>query len=325
MADARLFVPPARGAEVRSLGEKLPLSKLLPQPVHFVLAGGGSRGAVQWGLLQALSETDLVPDSLIGTSAGALTGVVVAEDPGSGMNRLSYVWAQLDTRNVIGDGWWGSLGNARQSALMDNTAIRETLESVIGAQTFDDLALPFATVSTDLATGLPVVIDNGPLIPALLASAAIPGLLPPVEIDGRQLIDGLASANLPAVQAVERGAGSIVVLDTGARELGEVNPSGRRVLARLAASLSMTQRRHQLSQAAGDVPVLLLPTPHNLGGVLDFGATMSAASETYGMARSFLLDLVADHGGRLHAGLYSRPGAPETATIEPELWHRVGP
>lgn len=79
-----------------------------------------------------------------------------------------------------------------------------------------------------------------------MASSAIPGALPPVEIDGRLLFDGLASANLPALPAVRRGAGSVVVLDTGGRDPGEVNATARRVMSRLSAILATAQRRDQL-------------------------------------------------------------------------------
>lgn len=302
----QIHVPPARPEAVRALGESLPLSPLLPRPVHYVMAGGGSRGSVQWGLLQALSETDVRPHAIIGTSAGALSGVVLAEDPLSGMNRLSYVWAQLDSRFVVGESWWGSLSKARHIALAENTAVRETLESVVAARDFADLALPFAAVATDLASGSPAVIDSGPLIPALLASSAIPGLLPPVEVQGRLLVDGLASANLPAIQAVQRGAGSVVVLDTGGRHPGETSMAARRVISRLAVALSASQRRDQLCDAAAEIPVVLLPTPGNLGSTLDFSDTMSAASDAYAMARDFLADLVQRHDDLLPAGLYAR-------------------
>ena len=144
-----------------------------------------------------------------------------------------------------------------------------------------------------------------------------------MKVDGRLLIDGLASANLPAVPAVERGAGSIVVLDTGSRSLGEMGPSARKVIARLAASLSAVQRRNQLTQAAREVPVVLLPTPDNLGGTLDFGATMSAASETYSMAREFLLDLVRNEHRKLSPGLYLRANSSESDIINPDLLRQV--
>ncbi len=289
------------------MGAVLPLADLLPGPIHYAMAGGGSHGAVQWGLLQALAETDVAPDALIGTSAGALSGVVFAEDPACGMNRLAYLWAQLDTRFVVGESWWSSLANARQIALVEKSAVRDTLAETITAQLFEELELPFAAVATDLATGEASVIDSGPLIPALLASSAIPGLLPPVEIGGRLLVDGLASANLPAVQAVRRGAGTVVVLDTGGRDPGDPSTASRKVISRLAAALGHAQRRDQLHAAALDVPVILLPTPGDLGGTLDFSVTMSSARDAYVMARHFLVDLRATHDSVLEPGLYARP------------------
>lgn len=77
---------------------------------------------------------------------------------------------------------------------------------MLGARRFDDLDVPFAVVATDLATGDAVALDHGPLEPALTASIAIPGLLPPVQLDGRCLVDGSLSADLPIDEAVRRGA-----------------------------------------------------------------------------------------------------------------------
>nr|MCH9814863.1 patatin-like phospholipase family protein [Actinomycetes bacterium] len=74
-----IHVPPARPSGIQALGA-LELAHRLPKPIFFALAGGGSHGAVQWGSLQALAETDITPDALVGSSAGALTGSVIAED-----------------------------------------------------------------------------------------------------------------------------------------------------------------------------------------------------------------------------------------------------
>ncbi len=306
MAPPELFSPAARPPWVRSLGDRLPLAELLPPPVFYAMAGGGSHGAVQWGLLQALSETDLVPQGIVGSSAGALSGVIMAEDPLSGLNRLAYIWGQLDAGHVMGENWWGRLSNARQIALSDNRAEEATLDSLLTARTFDELALPFSAVATDVATGGAVVIRSGSLIPALLASSAIPGALPPVEIDGRWLFDGLASANLPAVPALRQGAGSIVVLDTGGRDPGVVNASARRVISRLSAILGTAQRVDQLRDTADRVPVVLLPTPGGLAGNLDFRHTMQSAANAYSLARDFLSSLVRLRQGRpLQPGLYA--------------------
>ena len=307
VAAPELFAPPARPSPLRALGTALPVSHLLPRPIYYAMAGGGSHGAVQWGLLQALSETDLTPDAIIGTSAGALSGVIYAEDPLSGLNRLAYIWGQLDAGHIMNENWLSRLTNARQIALVDNTTEADTLNGLLTAQTFADLSLPFSAVATDVATGHAVVIDSGPLIPALLASSAIPGALPPVEIGGRLLFDGLASANLPAVPAVRRGAGSVVVLDTGGRDPGEVSTAARRVMSRLSAILAAAQRRDQLRDAAAEVPVVLLPTPGGLAGNLDFRHTMQSAANAYVRSRSFLSALARDFDSPLPPGLYADP------------------
>jgi NTE family protein len=247
-------VPGPRTPAQRRAGDPIPLARLLPAPVFFVMAGGGAHGAVQWGALQALSQTDLVPDAIIGTSAGALTGAILAEDLASGVHRIAYVWGQIGMGHLVGEKWLTrGLGSVRSPGLVSHETEIETLKAILSTDRIEDLEVDFAAVATDLATGRPHLFESGPLIPALLASSAIPGVLPPVEIEDRLYVDGLASANLPAVPAVERGAGSIVVLDTGTREVGEVATSATKVLARVAVIMAMSQRRRQLRDAASEV------------------------------------------------------------------------
>lgn len=312
MASGRLLVPPPRPTKVRRKGDLVRLASRLPSPVHFVLAGGGAHGCVQWGSLQALAETDIRPDALIGSSAGALTGAIVAEDPVAAVHRLAYVWSQLDLQALLGDGWLSIVRSATKGAagLADSAAEAEAIESILVARSFDELDIPFAAVTTDLASGRPVAHDSGPLIPALLASSAIPGVLPPVEIDGRLQIDGLASANLPAQLAIRRGAGSIVVLDTGARSATELAVSAPRIVGRVNSILAAAQRRAQLSVSARHVPVIVLPSPQDLGGALDFRGTVAAAERSYELGRAFLQDLANQLRGtrQLAHGLYARPG-----------------
>jgi hypothetical protein len=120
--------------------------------------------------------------------------------------------------------------------------------------------------------------------------------------------------------AVHRGAGSIVVLDTGSRQSGEVATTATRVLARVGAIMAASQRRRQLREAAAHVPVLLLPTPDDLGGSLEFSDTMYAGASAYTMARSFLADLAltARRRRRLRPGLYARRDDPGlSADLQP--------
>ena len=130
----------------------------LPRPVGYVLGGGGSLGAVQVGMLQALGERDVPPDIVAGTSVGSLNGAVLALEPKSAANRLSHVWARL-TRERVFPG--GLLAQARtlqhtRTHLFSSTGLSTVIADFLGAElTFADLALPFAAVTTDIATARP--------------------------------------------------------------------------------------------------------------------------------------------------------------------------
>jgi NTE family protein len=172
----------------------------LPRPVGYVLGGGGSLGAIQVGMLQALSEHDIAPDIVAGTSVGSLNGAVIAFDPTSAANRLSHLWARL-TREQVFPG--GLLHQARtlqhaKTHLFASTGLATVIDDFLGPEaTFADLALPFTAMAMDIATARPHVLSDGPLRPALLASSAIPGIFPPVEVGPLRLYDGGLVANVP--------------------------------------------------------------------------------------------------------------------------------
>jgi NTE family protein len=196
-------------------------------------------------------------------------------------------------------------------SLADSAGERASLESVYHARDFSELLVPFGAVATDLVTGLPVVHETGSLVSALMASSAIPGVLPPVEIGGRWFMDALASANLPASIAMRRGAGSIVAFDTGtAPARNTTSTSLAQIVPALNALLAEQQRISSLRTAAREVPVVYLPTPSGLGGTLSFKDSLESAREAYVLGRDFLIDLVDQYGGApLTPGLYARPDA----------------
>ena len=125
----------------------------LPRPVGYVLGGGGSLGAVQVGMLQALGERDIPPDIVAGTSVGSLNGAVLAQHPKSAANRLSHLWAKM-TRDRVFPG--GLLSQARtlqhtRTHLFPSTGLAATISDFIGSElTFADLALPFAAITAML-------------------------------------------------------------------------------------------------------------------------------------------------------------------------------
>jgi NTE family protein len=274
----------------------------LPRPVGCVLGGGGSLGAAQVGMLEALAERRVAPDLVAGTSVGSLNGAVVALNPTSAANRLSHAWARI-TRHQIFPG--GLLAQARtlqryKTHVFPNTGLAQIVTDFLGTTaTFDDLALPFAAVTMDIATATPYVIDAGSLLPALLASAAIPGIFPPVDHDGRRLYDGGVVANVPLRQAVAMGARSLVVLDCTFP--GHLLPPPESLAETVLFTAMVTMRSQTLLQAplvAADIPVVYLPGPVACRcSPFNFNFTELLIEGAYEAARSFLQDLEVDGPG----------------------------
>ncbi len=174
---------------------------------YLVLCGGGSRGAIEVGFAQALWEAGVRFDGILGSSVGALNGAFLAA--GGNPAELAGIWRNLQFRDVFRFNWRILLRGVRERAVFSLGRRLRRLLREFGARRFEDLSLPFAVVATDLATGEAVALDQGALEPALTASIALPGLLPPVHVDGRCLVDGSLSADLPIGEAVRRGATEI--------------------------------------------------------------------------------------------------------------------
>lgn len=281
----------------------------LPRPVGFVLGGGGSLGAVQVGMLRALADRDIIADLVVGTSVGALNGAIVALEPAAAATRLAKVWATMTRRQVFPG---GPLSQARtlrtgRTHLFPNTGLRAVIDAHLPPDaTFADLAVPFGAVTMDVATATPYVLDKGPLTPALLASAAIPGIFPAVTIDGHQLYDGGVVANVPLIQAQAMGARSLVVLDAAFPGQLPGPPATLAEALLFTAIVTMrVQARLEAPIAATELPVLYLPGPAiQRVSPLDFTHTDALATGAHEAVAAFL-DTVTIDG----PGLYERSAA----------------
>ena len=268
----------------------------LPRPVGYVLGGGGSLGAVQVGMLQALGEHDVAPDVVAGTSVGSLNGAVLALDPKSAANRLSHLWLKITREQVFPGGLLAQVRSLQHAKthLFPSTGLAAVIADFLGSDTtFADLTLPFVAMAMDIATARPHVMRDGPLVPALLASAAIPGIFPPVQLGTLRLYDGGLVANVPMRQALDLGARSLIVLDCNFP--GRV-PSPPGTMAEVLFYTAMVAMRSQAvfeaPLAAAEVPVIYLhgPEPHPVSP-LDFRHTSTLIEASYEAARSFLSDL----------------------------------
>lgn len=287
----------------------------LPGPVGFVLGGGGSLGAGQVGMLQALSEHGITPDLVVGTSVGSVNGSLLALDPDKAPERLALIWSHMTRARVFPGGPLAQLRTLRANKkyLFPNTGLAGVLEEGLGGvNDFADLRLPFGAVAVDSLTGQPVVIRTGELVPAVLASSAIPGIYPPVHHEGRVLYDGGVLANVPIRQALGMGAKSLVVLDCAFPGHLPTVPETLAETLLFWATLGMrNQAVLEAELASADVPILYLPGPPVQAVTpLDFSHTAELIASSYEASSAFL-DALAIDG----PGLYGHPGGPPTAVV----------
>jgi len=194
-----------------------------PDKVAFVLSGGGVLGAMQIGQLEALLRAGITPDLLVGTSVGALNAAAIAAEPTvAGAEHLRDVWIGLRTEDIFpGSKLQRALQFVRKGDhLYPNDGLRRLAEKV-PARRFEDLSLPLSICAANLRTGEEHWFEDGPLAPAIMASAAIPGIFPPVVVDGEHYLDGGVVNNVPISRAVELGATTIYVLTCGTGKASE--------------------------------------------------------------------------------------------------------
>lgn len=265
--------------------------------IGLVLGGGGAAGVAHVGVIRELERLGIRPDVVTGTSMGAIIGGLYAA--GYTPDDLERVALEIEWGSILNDSadrrqehplrrdsrleplsvqadlplGIGTSGVQLDAGLVDGvklTAILAQLTTQVNQiKSFDDLSIPFRAVATDLATGEPVILDRGPLVEALRASMSIPALFPPVERDGRLLVDGGVSNNLPIDVARAMGADIVIV--------SSIPPAEKKAsqLGSFGASLGQTMsifihaRTRDLLATLGPRDILLVPDVGAVG-MLDF-------------------------------------------------------
>ena len=189
--------------------------------VAFVLGGGGILGAHEVGMLRALAESAIEPDLILGTSVGAINGAFFAADPTvKGVSRLSALWRESNLSEVSPGSVFRRISTlARTGTHLEPLEIaRARLADALPVQLIEDLEVPFQCVAASIERAAEHWFVSGVLADALLASCAVPGVLPPVKIDGEHFIDGGIVNSIPVARAVTLGVRSIYVLQVGRLE-----------------------------------------------------------------------------------------------------------
>lgn len=184
----------------------------------FVLTGGANLGAIQVGMLQALEEAGVHPDLYVGTSVGAVNATYMAGRPGGGgAQGLAGVWSRLRRQEVFPTSARRSLAavQGREPGLVSPDGLARLLRTHLPYRNLEDAPVPVTVVAVDVCTSADVPLSRGPAVESVLASAAIPGVFPPVELGGRTYMDGGVVDNAPIAHAVTLGADVIWVLPAG--------------------------------------------------------------------------------------------------------------
>jgi NTE family protein len=232
--------------------------------IAFVLGGGGVLGANEVGMLRALLEAGIVPDMILGTSIGAVNGAVLASDPSTAsVERLTELWTSADEAGIFSGGVLSRISTLARTRTHahPNEPLRAMLQRALPVQTIEELPVPFQCVASSIERAAEHWFTKGSIVDAVLASSAVPGLLPPVELDGENFFDGGLVNSIPVDRAVALGAAMIFVLQVGRIEQPLTKPTKPWEVALVAFEIA---RRHRFASQMNDLPatvaVHVLPT-----------------------------------------------------------------
>ncbi len=244
------------------------------RPLSLALGGGGVRGAAHLGVLHALEQARLPPQGIAGTSSGAITAMLYALEPQERFGRDTYTHIErigsqgyaelrllfhpqtaravtLSDRLKVLAGWERVIRSGVFGAgMVSQEALRSNLIALVGGARFQDARLPMAFVAVDLNSGEKVVLREGSMLEAALASSAIPGVFPPVSLNGMLLVDGHVVDNIPVDDARELIPGAFVLaVDVGDAATPSAPRTALEVILRAGAISRDHLRRHSLERA----------------------------------------------------------------------------
>ncbi|MDY6911639.1 MAG: patatin-like phospholipase family protein [Chloroflexota bacterium] len=265
------------------------------------LGGGGALGYAHIGTIRALEKADIPIDIINGSSMGAIIGGAYAlhADSDHIVSIVQEVVHSIDTSYFNIYRYWSQsrpfLRNWFANAICDISALRisalshkvnlKALEMVFGETEFGDAQIPFSCVAVDLLAGEIVEIDEGKMIDGVLPSIAIPGIFPPVEWEGKVLVDGGVLADVPVRELRQRGADFIIGIKLGVEmDMGDRNGFG--IISQIEAMKEDKLSQWELEEAdfhmRVDVPDL---------NIMSFDSYESAIARGYEVARKALPEL----------------------------------
>ena len=235
-----------------------------PAELAFVLGEGGVLGAHEVGMLQALAEHGVKPDMILGTSVGAINGAFFAADPTpAGVGRLAGLWREASRSESSTGTILRRLTTLARSGthLQSLEALRRRLVEALPVDRVEDLAIQFQCVAASIERAAEHWFETGPIADVVLASCAVPGILPPVRIGDQHFIDGGIVNSIPVSRAVLLGAKRIYVLQVGRLEQALRPPRWPWEVGLVAFEVARRHRfAHDLTSLPDGVELHVLPT-----------------------------------------------------------------
>ena len=276
----------------------------------FVFAGGGSFGAIQVGMMHSLAAHGISADMVVGSSVGAINGAYYAGDPTlKGVQQLETIWRGLQRDDVFPITWRTLLGFLwRRDFLIPHDGIRKLVDDYIPYRKLEQAKLPVHIVATDIISGDSVVMSEGSVAEAIIASTAIPGAFAPIRYKGHYLSDGAVSSNTPIKIAVRQGARRLIILPTGHACATTTPPVG--AVANVLHALTLLIARQLVSELESLDPAIkyyvvpplcpLVGSPYDFSRTSDHIARAIESTDAWltlsGLEQSGIPDELRPHG-----------------------------
>jgi len=217
---------------------------LRPLKIGLALGGGAARGFAHIGVIKALESQGIVPDIIVGTSAGSLVGALYA----AGNNGFTLQKMALDMDEATISDWSLPLFS-KSSGVFKGEALQNYVNKMVGQTPIERLQKPFGAVATDLSSGAAVLFQRGNTGLAVRASSAVPGVFQPVHIGGHQYVDGGLVSPVPARFAREMGADFVIAVNISSQPEVQTGGSSLDVLLQTFTIMGQSLNRYELKSA----------------------------------------------------------------------------
>lgn len=242
-----------------------PLPAAKPIKIGLALGGGAARGFAHVGVIKALESQGIIPDIIVGTSAGSVVGALYAAgNNGFELQKLAH---RLDESKI--SDW-----SLPDRGVLKGEALQQFINDAVAQRPLESLKKPFAAIATDLQSGESIVFRTGNTGMAVRASSTVPGVFQPVTINGREYVDGGLTSLIPVRAARQMGSDVVIAVDISSRPADKPLRGTLDILLQTVTIMGQSLSRHELKEA----DIVIRPLVGGVGST-DFQARHDAILE----------------------------------------------